>query len=108
MVTKKYLLLFVYIAVALVLVISACSGPVKNKLQGKWQSKDGSVKLNITDKSFTMDDGEAIPEDYFTKDDTGFTSFQGNQPYTTFIVQKLDDHHLKLMGPDSVAVDYTR
>jgi hypothetical protein len=108
MVTRKYLRLFGYAASALVLITAACSGPTKNKLQGKWQSKDGSVKLSITDKSFTMDDGEAIAEDYFTKGDTLFTSFQGNQPYTKFVVQKLDEHHLKLMGPDSVAVDYTR
>jgi len=24
------------------------------------------------------------------------------------VVQKLDDHYLKLMGPDSVAVEYSR
>ncbi len=55
-----------------------------------------------------MDDGEAIAEDYFVKGDTVFTSFQGNQPYTAFVVQKLDEHYLKLMGPDSVAVEYSR
>jgi len=108
MVPKKYLLLFMHAACALLLITAACSNRAKNKLQGKWRSKDGSVKLKITDKSFTLDDGEAIAEDYFVKGDTLFTSFQGNQPYTTFVVQKLDEHNLKLMGPDSVAVDYTR
>jgi hypothetical protein len=108
MTMNKYLLILVHVATAAILVTAACSSPVKNKLQGQWQSKDGSVRLNITDKSFTMDDGEPIAEDYFTKGDTVFTSFQGNQPYTTFVVQKLDEHALRLMGPDSVAVDYTR
>ena len=55
-----------------------------------------------------MDDGEAIAEDYFMKGDTIYTSFEGNQPYTSFIIQKLDDHHLKLIGPDSVAMEYSR
>jgi len=108
MIMNKYLLILVHVATAAILVTAACSSPVKNKLQGQWQSKDGSVKLKITDKSFMMDDGEPIAEDYFTKGDTVFTSFQGNQPYTAFVIQKLDDHSLKLMGPDSVAVDYIR
>ncbi len=97
-----------HLACAAILAAAACSNPLKNKLQGKWRSTDGAVKLSITDKSFTMDDGEAIAEDYFVKGDTLFTSFEGNEPYTAFVVQKLDAHHLKLMGPDSVAVDYTR
>jgi hypothetical protein len=105
---KKYALIFVHIACAFVLFTVACSNPVKSKLKGNWRSKDGSIKLNISDKTFTMDDGEAIPEDYFVKGDTVFTSFQGNQPYTAFVVQKLDEHYLKLMGPDSVAVEYSR
>jgi hypothetical protein len=109
MAMKKFALIFVHIASASVLITAACSySPVKNKLQGSWHSKDGSVKLAITDKSFTMDDGEGIAEDYFIKGDTVFTSFQGNQPYTQFVVQKVDEHYLKLMGPDSVAVEYNR
>jgi hypothetical protein len=105
---KKYALIFVHLACACVLFSVACSNPVQNKLKGNWRSKDGSTKLKITEKDFTMDDGEAIAEDYFVKGDTIFTSFQGNQPYTNFVVQKLDDHYLKLMGPDSVAVEYSR
>ena len=105
---KNFALIFVHISSALLLLVGACKSPVKNKLQGNWRSKDGSIKLLITDKSFTMDDGEAIAEDYFIKGDTVFTSFQGNTPYTSFVVQKLDDHNLKLMGPDSVAVEYRR
>jgi hypothetical protein len=105
---KKYILIFLHVACAFALLIVACTNPVKSKLKGNWHSKDGSVKLNITDKNFTLDDGEAIAEDYFIKGDTVFTSFQGNQPYTSFVVQKLDDHYLKLMGPDSVAVEYSK
>jgi hypothetical protein len=105
---KKIPLIFVHAAVALVLIIGACSSPVKNKIKGKWRSRDGATKLYITDKDFTLDDGEAIPEDYFVKGDTIFTSFQGNQPYTNFVVQRLTDHYLTLMGPDSVSVEYSR
>lgn len=105
---NKYLLILVHLACAVILITAACSSPVKHKLQGKWKSKDGSVKLDITDKSFTMDDGEPVAEDYFVKGDTLFTTFQGNQPYTRFVVQKLDEHNLKLMGPDSIVVDYSR
>jgi hypothetical protein len=105
---KKVVLIAIHLACASVLVTAACSDPVKSKLKGNWKSKDGSVKLLITEKNFTMDDGEAIDEDYFVKDDTIFTSFQGNQPYTNFIVQKLNEHSLQLMGPDSVAIEYSR
>ena len=105
---KRFALIFVHVACASVLLIVACSNPVKNKIQGNWRSKDGSTKLNITEKKFMLDDDDAIAEDYFLKDDTIFTSFQGNQPYTSFVVQKLDDHYLKLMGPDSIAVEYSR
>jgi len=93
---------------AIALLITACSNPAKSKLKGNWRSKDGTVKLQVTDKQFTTNDGEAITEDYFVKGDTLYTSFQGNQPYTVFLIQKLDDHNLRLMGPDSVAVEYTR
>lgn len=75
---------------------------------GNWHSKDGSVKLRITDKEFITNDGEAITEDYFVKGDSLYTSFQGNQPYTVYAIQQPDDHHLKLTGPDSVAVEYSR
>jgi len=104
----KLALIFIHVACAYILMIGACSNPVKSKLKGSWRSKDGTVKLNITEKDFIMDDGEAIAEDYFIKNDTIFTSFQGNEPYTSFVIQKVDEHYLKLMGPDSVAVEYKR
>jgi len=105
---NKYALIFVHLASASVLFVMACSNPSNGKLKGNWRSKDGTIKLNITDKGFIMDDGAAVSEDYFMKGDTIYTSYQGNQPYTSFVVQKLDDHYLKLMGPDSVAVEYSR
>ncbi|HWZ04709.1 MAG TPA: hypothetical protein VNX40_13925 [Mucilaginibacter sp.] len=103
---KNYVLIFVHVACAFVLISGACKSPANNKLKGTWHSKDGSKKLNITDKSFTIDGDEA--EDYFVKGDTVFTSYQGNLPYTTYLIQKLDEHSLKLMMPDSVAVEYNR
>ncbi|HEY4325419.1 MAG TPA: hypothetical protein VGN20_15595 [Mucilaginibacter sp.] len=105
---KKLTLLFVHIVCASALLIVACSNPVKNKLKGSWHSKDGATKLNITEEAFALDDGESIPEQYFIKGDTIFTSYQGNQPYTSFVVQELDEHYLKLLGPDSVAVEFNR
>ena len=110
---KKFALIFIHLACAVVLFGVACTSNTPNanantKLKGSWKSKDGATKLKITDKGFTMDDGEAIAEDYFVKGDTIFTSFEGNKPYTAFLIQKLDDHNLKLMGPDSVAVEYSR
>jgi len=103
---RNYALIFVHAACALTLLAGACSHPAKGKLQGTWRSRDGSGKLTITDKGFSIDDTEV--EDYFVRKDTIFTSYQGNQPYTCFVVQKLDDHYLKLMGPDSVAMEYKR
>jgi hypothetical protein len=105
---KKYALIFVHVACASILVLVACSDPVNTKIQGNWHAKDGVTRLNITGKDFIMDDGEAIAEDYFMKGDTIYTSFEGNQPYTNFVVQKLDDHYLNLMGPDSVVMEYSR
>ncbi|HWZ16118.1 MAG TPA: hypothetical protein VNW95_12845 [Mucilaginibacter sp.] len=104
---KKAAFIYVCIACGLILLAAACSNPIKTRLKGSWRSKDGSTRLNITDKGFIMDD-EAFAEDYFVRGDTIFTSFQGNQPYSSFVVQKLDDHYLKLLGPDSVAVEYSR
>ncbi|HEY8780819.1 MAG TPA: hypothetical protein VIM16_04325 [Mucilaginibacter sp.] len=105
MAAKKYALL---IAIYAALFTGACFHRAKNKLMGKWHSKDGSIELRITENVFMMDDGDAIAENYFIKNDTIFTSFKGNLPYTPFVVQKLEDHYLKLVGPDSVAVEYSR
>ena len=55
-----------------------------------------------------MDSDLEYAEDYFVKGDTIYTSFQGNQPYTKFVVQILDDHDLKLLSPDSTVMEFTR
>ncbi len=101
---KKFILIFIHVACAFILLIVACENPVNSKIKGNWHSKSDKSSLNITDKKFTMDD----EEDYFIKGDTIFTSFKGNQPYTRFVIQKLDDHYLKLLGPDSLAMEYNR
>jgi len=86
----------------------ANSGGAPAKLQGKWKGKTGENSLKITDKHFIMDNDEQNPEDYFVKADTIFTSFEGNQPYTKFVIQKLDDNNLNLLFPDSVTVEFIR
>ena len=103
---KKYPLIPILAAGACLLIIGACSGKkINKKLLGNWQSKtDG--KLTITDKQFTMDSPE--PEDYFVKGDTIYTSFEGNLPYTKYVIKKLDGHQLTLFTPDSTLIEYTR
>src|ERR1700742_4643951 len=76
----------------------ACSTPQKGNRQGPGKQKPGDPRLKITDKKFAMDSDLEYAEDYFVKGDTIFTSFQGNQPYTKFVVQILDDHDLKLLS----------
>jgi hypothetical protein len=87
---------------------SACSNSPKSNLRGDWKLKSGETKLKITDKKFAMDSDLQYAEDYFVKGDTIFTSFEGNQPYSKFIVQKLDEHQLKLLSPDSTVMEFTR
>jgi hypothetical protein len=91
-----------------ILLAMACSDSHKGKLQGNWKSKDGETQLKISDKKFALDSDQSVAEDYFVKGDTIFTSFEGNQPYSKFIVQKLDDHNLKLLSPDSLVIAFTR
>ncbi|MBS1521003.1 MAG: hypothetical protein JST50_08410 [Bacteroidetes bacterium] len=96
------------------LLLSACShsnpvsGSDDNRLQGDWKLKDGDTKLKITKKKFAMDSDLQYAEDYFVKGDTIFSSFQGNQPYSKFVIQKLDDHNLKLLSPDSTVMEFTK
>ncbi|RFZ83276.1 hypothetical protein DYU05_14160 [Mucilaginibacter terrenus] len=79
-----------------------------SKIKGDWKSKDGTTTLKITDKQFTLDNESPVPEDYFVKGDTIFTSFEGNQPYTRFVIEKADEKNLNLLFPDSVTVEFTR
>lgn len=86
--------------------IAACSSNGSDKkLEGEWRAKDGS-KLHITTKKFAM--GEDEEEDYFVKGDTIYTSFEGNLHYTKFALKGIDDHNLKIVGPDSVAMEYSK
>ncbi|MFA6085406.1 hypothetical protein [Mucilaginibacter sp.] len=106
---KTYPIIFLYFAGTLMLLNVACSKKQTNpKLEGTWKSKDGETTLKITNKQFTLDSESPVPEDYFLKGDTIFTSFEGNQPYTKFVIQKLNDHELSLMFPDSVAIEFSR
>src|ERR1700744_695262 len=102
---KKMCIFLVCISIFLAI---ACSNSHKGKLQGNWKLKTGETRLKITDKKFAMDSDLEYAEDYFVKGDTIYTSFQGNQPYSKFVVQKLDDNNLKLLSPDSTVMEFTR
>jgi len=92
--------------------LAACSnsnsGSGNRQLQGDWKLKSGDTKLKITQKKFAMDSDLQYAEDYFVKGDTIFSSFQGNQPYSKFVIQKLNEHELKLLSPDSTIMEFTR
>ena len=105
---KTFFLAFIHIACATVLLSAACSNSEKINLKVKWLTKDGSTQLQITGKQFILTEDAPIAEDYFIKGDSIFTSFEGNQPYTRFVIQKLDDRNLKLLYPDSVLVEFVR
>jgi hypothetical protein len=105
---KNYALILVHVATAGVLLGVACSDPVQRKLQGKWVSKDGNTKLQISEKHLTMDNDAVIPEQYFMHGDTIFTSYQGKRPYTKFVVQKLEANDLTLVSDDSSVTEYSR
>jgi len=105
---KNYALIFVHIATASVLLAVACSEPIKSRLQGKWTSKDGATKLQISAKHLTMDNDALIPEEYFMKGDTIYTSYEGNRPYTKFVVQKLENNNLTLVDDDSISMEFSR
>jgi hypothetical protein len=105
---KSILLIFVHVACALILFMPGCSGnhSSNSKLIGKWHSKNMGFVLTLTDKEFAMDSPE--PEDYFLKGDTIYTSYQGNLPYSKYVIKKLDEHELTLFTPDSTTVEYAR
>lgn len=106
---KTYALIFVHVACAFALFSFGCNKNNPNaKLPGTWKAKDGSTGLKITGKEFILGSDAAEAEDYFVKGDTIFTSFEGNQPYTRFVIQKLDEKELSLMFPDSVTVEFVR
>lgn len=106
---KSLVLIFVHLLGAAALFFGACANPTQQKLKGEWQSKTEGIRLNISGNKFTENTGPSpVTEDYFIKGDTIFTSFEGNLPYTKFVIKQLDDHHLKLLYPDSVLILFMR
>lgn len=105
---KILALIAVHVVFAILLFSMSCSDPVKSKLQGNWTSKDGKTKLKVTDKGFAMDNNAEVPEQYFVKGDTIYTSFEGNQPYTKFVIKKLDGDKLTLLDPDATPIEFSR
>lgn len=95
--------------VAGIVILAACKSSATNKkLLGKWRSADQKTRLEITAKNFILDEGEPIAENYFTKGDTLFTSYEGSQPYTQFFVKDLTDKSMTLVYPDSTSVNFLR
>lgn len=109
---KTFALIFIHVACAVTLFLVACGGTKTSganpKLKGEWKTADGETKLKITDNKFTEDNGQPVTEDYFVKGDTIFTSFEGNLPYTKFVIQKLGEKNLTLLYPDSVSVEFVK
>lgn len=105
------MLIFVHLVSAVLLFFGSCNHPatLNNKVKGDWKSKDGSTHLKITADKFMEDTGTpVVAEDYFVKGDTIFTSFEGNQPYTKFVIKQADEHHLKLLYPDSAIIAFVK
>ncbi len=94
----------------LLLVCGACKQQfsAKNKIRGKWLSEDGKTGLTITQKEFTLNEGEPIAESYFVKDDSIFTSYEGSRPCTKFVIKNLSDKSFTLVYPDSTLVNFVR
>lgn len=106
---KTLALIFIHIFCAAILLVQACSKNPNEQLKGTWKTADGSTKLKITSNKFIEDEGNAAEaEDYFVKDGVIYTSYQGNQPYTQFVIKNLDDNHLTLLYPDSVEVAFVK
>ncbi|WP_100342714.1 hypothetical protein [Mucilaginibacter auburnensis] len=105
---KKIALITVHFLTAAALVAVACTDHPVNRLKGNWIAEDGIHELKITDKTFAIDAEAQINEDYFVKDDTIFTSFEGNQPYSKYTITKIDDQSLTLLDPDSVTINFRR
>jgi hypothetical protein len=105
---KTYLT--VLLNLACVLVFTGCKNPpVKSKLRGSWHSKDKKTGLKITAKEFILNEGqEPIAENYFVKGDTIFTSYEGTEPFTKFVIKNLTDSSLTLIYPDSTSVMFGR
>lgn len=99
-------------AVLLSVITALCScnhSTFKNKIQGNWKSEDGKTKLKITTKDFVLNEWtEPIAESYFVKEDSIFTSYEGSQPFTKFVVKNLSNKSLTLVYPDSTSIKFVR
>ncbi len=102
---KRIALIAIHFLTATILLGVACADNPANKLKGNWIDEKGNT-LVITDKYFTIDAG--IQEDYFIKDDTIYTSFEGNRPYTKYVIRSLGDQKLTLSDPDSAIINFQR
>ncbi len=105
---KKVALITVHFLTAAVLVAVACTDHAVNRLKGNWIADDGLHELKITDKTFAIDAEAQITEDYFVKEDTIFTSFNGNQPYVRYVIKNVDEQSLTLLDPDSLTLNFRR
>jgi hypothetical protein len=105
---KTYALITVHLFIAALLLFVACSEHPVNHLKGEWVGSDGKHLLKITDKTFAIDAESQIMEDYFVKNDTIFTSFEDNQPYTKYFIKRLDSQQLTLIDPDSIVINFKR
>ncbi|MGI4806101.1 MAG: hypothetical protein ACRYFL_15150 [Janthinobacterium lividum] len=104
---KRYLILATVVIGAGIM--AACnSSAVNKKLLGKWSSQDKKTNLQITAKEFILDEGEPLAESYFTKGDSIYTSYEGSEPYTKFVVKNLTDKSMTLVYPDSTAISFFR
>ncbi|RYE33438.1 MAG: hypothetical protein EOP42_08290 [Sphingobacteriaceae bacterium] len=105
---KKRYLVLATIAVGAGILAACNSSATNKKLLGKWYSQDKKTNLKITAKEFILDEGEPFAESYFTKGDSIFTSYEGSEPYTKFVVKDLTDKSMTLVYPDSTSVSFFR
>ncbi len=105
---RKIALITVHFLTAAVLVAVACTDHAVNRLKGNWIAEDGLNELKITDKTFAIDAEAQITEDYFVKEDTIFTSFDGNQPYIRYVIKQIDNQNLTLLDSDSTLLNFKR
>ncbi len=104
---KRYLVLAV-VAAGFGIVAACKSTGGNKKLLGTWHSEDKKTNLQITAKEFILDEGEPFAEGYFTKGDSIYTSYEGSEPYTKFVIKNLTDKSMTLIYPDSTSVSFFR
>ncbi|QQL49842.1 hypothetical protein [Mucilaginibacter ginkgonis] len=105
---KNFALIAIHVLCGTVLMFAACTGSTQSKLKGNWHSKDGSIKLKITNKQVITNNDTSAAEEYILKEDTILTSFEGNRPYTKLVIQKLDGDDMQLLYPDSVSIEFSK